>query len=106
MQRLSLVLAACAALACASPALAGYYAGPNVVANAKTEGSGTSRAALVDINSASDQQLDRLPGIGPATAKKIIEGRPYKSKDELVRRHILPESTYAKIKDRIIAHGG
>lgn len=63
-----------------------------------------SRGAKLDINSASESELDALPGIGPALARKIAAGRPYRSKDELVRRHIIPESTYAEIKDRIVAH--
>ncbi len=59
--------------------------------------------ALVDINSASEDELRTLPGIGEALAKKIVAGRPYARKDELVKKKIIPEPTYEKIKDRIIA---
>jgi competence protein ComEA len=57
----------------------------------------------LDINTASDKDLAKLPGIGEARAAAVIKGRPYKGKDELVDRKILPKSVYDKIKDRIIA---
>ena len=62
-----------------------------------------AEAALLDINSASEAQLDALPGIGPARAKAIINGRPYNGKDDLVNRKIIPANVYNGIKDRIIA---
>jgi len=60
-------------------------------------------ADLMDINSASAEQLKSLPGIGEAYSKKIVDGRPYANKSQLVSRKILPQATYDKIKDQIIA---
>ncbi len=59
--------------------------------------------APLDINSASKEQLDALPGIGSARADAIIKGRPYKGKDDLVQKKILPQNVYDGIKDKIIA---
>jgi competence protein ComEA len=61
------------------------------------------KAELLDINSATVDQLETLPGVGKAYSAKIVAGRPYKGKDELVQKSIVPQATYDKIKDQIIA---
>jgi competence protein ComEA len=62
-----------------------------------------TKAPLLDINSATQAALKALPGIGDAYSAKIVQNRPYKRKDELVTRNILPQAVYDKIKDLIIA---
>jgi DNA uptake protein ComE-like DNA-binding protein len=60
-------------------------------------------SALIDINTASKDQLDALPQIGSTRADAIIKGRPYKAKNDLVDKKIIPQNAYDAIKDRIVA---
>jgi len=60
-------------------------------------------AALIDLNSATKEELMTLTGIGDAFAKKIIDNRPYRGKNDLTKKKIIPAATYAKIADKIIA---
>lgn len=69
----------------------------------RQKGASAAKAPLLDLNSATKEQLMKLPGIGKAYSDKIVNARPYARKDELVRRKIVPQTTYDRIKDLIIA---
>ena len=70
---------------------------------AAAQAASQQKADLIDINTATADQLKAIPGIGDAYSAKIIKGRPYKAKNELVQKKILPQAVYNKVKDRIIA---
>ena len=95
------------------------FAAPSLIsAQAKGKGSSSSAqtsaaskqsekakpAGKLDINAATKEELDALPGIGEAYSQKIIDNRPYRAKNELLTKKVVPRSTYEKIKNEIVAH--
>jgi competence protein ComEA len=78
------------------------YAAEGMKTSTAAPGIRPTRVKPLDINSGPIEDLKALPGINDAYAQKIVAGRPYEKRDDLVSRKILPPSTYKKIKDRII----
>lgn len=70
------------------------------------KGGDKEKKGLIDINSATAAELTSIKGIGDKRAKKIIDNRPYKSKDDLVQKKVLSQANYDKIKDQIVAKQG
>lgn len=82
---------------------ASFAQAPATTPQSKPAPSAMATTAPIDINSASTKELQTLPGIGDAYSAKIIANRPYRGKDDLTKKNIIPDATYAKIKDSIIA---
>ena len=76
---------------------------PLIMSPAAAAAAAPAKAEPLDINTATEAQLKALPGVGDAYAKKIIAGRPYDKKDQLKSKKIVPDATYDKIKDQIVA---
>src|SRR6266851_5109306 len=88
-----------ASIAATALALGVLTASPSIAQTTQPD----AKSDLLDINSASSEELDALPGVGKAYSAAIIKGRPYKGKDELVQKKVVPQATYDKIKDKVIA---
>jgi competence protein ComEA len=93
-----------AAAAHAQVAASGSTATKKSTTSAANAGTKTKKSALVDINAASKDELAALAGIGDAYSQKIIDGRPYTTKRDILTRKIVPQATYDQVKDKIIAH--
>ena len=116
MQRILTAVLASLALAFAGSAIAQKAEAPKAKAETKAAAAKPAeapkaeakkaeakKAEMMDINSASEKDLATLKGIGDVRAKAIVKGRPYKGKDELVQKKIIPENVYNDIKEQIIA---
>lgn len=99
----TLALALFAPFLVAQTAPATAKAGPATQTKQVTSAS-PSNSDPMDLNTATPDQLKTLPGIGDVYAKRIVDGRPYTMKNQIVQRGIVPQNTYDKIKDNIVAH--
>ena len=100
MTRLRILIAVVLLLFVASTLGVGPLSSPSVMA---APAKNVEQADLLDINTATAEQLKALPGIGDTYSEKLIKGRPYARKDELVQKKILPRATYEQIKYKIVA---
>ena len=106
---LSLLLAAPVAAQTTSPSKSPSSpaaAKPDTLSKSPAATASQTQGSLLDLNSASAEELDKLPGVGPARVKAIIANRPYNGKDDLRQRKIIPPNVYNQIKDKIIARQG
>ena len=87
----------------AFPAISHAQAKPTATKPVATKPAAADATSKIDINTAAIDQLKAIPGIGDAYSKRIVDGRPYANKSQLLSKGILPAATYNKIKDQIIA---
>src|SRR5215471_12816420 len=97
--RLLIPLALGAFVLCSAPSFSAAQTAP------KTPSAKVAKSARVDINTASKSDLTALSGIDDSTAQRIIDGRPYARKKQLVTKNIVPSATYDKIKDELVVKG-
>jgi competence protein ComEA len=100
---IALAFTAGLAICAEKPVAAKPVAAPAAEKKADVKPAAPAKDELIDINSATEDQLKKIPGIGDEYSKKIVAGRPYAKKDQLKSRKIIPDALYEKIKDKIIA---